>query len=363
MKRKGTSLAGAFFLLFGVFLLLLLLINSEIAMDGVRRGLSLCTETLFPSLFPFLVLSELLVAAGAGQTLGRLFSRPVSALFGLSERGTAAFLLGSLCGFPIGTTTAVALYEKGEIGKQELDRLMLFANNPSSGFLVSAVGEALFGSRSAGIALFVITLLSAILIAAFLRLLCGKLPQPPRNPSDGAKKQLCASDITGSVRRGFSSLLQVMAFVLFFSCVSACLSAVVQDLGLPEEGGVLLCGLLELTAGISRAVTTLSPAAAFRASAFFSGFAGLSVCLQLFSVAEKQNPHLLQYLLSRTAQGCLALLLAQGYLLLFRPDFLTAESVDSTPLASAPQLSIPLLLLGLFLLLAASLVWRKKKKA
>ena len=125
MKNRLAGFSGAAFLLFGLFLLILLLINAEFAMNGIKQGLSLCTETLFPSLFPFLVLSELLVTRQAGEVLGRAFSYPVSALFGLSGSGATALLLGMLCGFPVGTTTAVALYNKGEISHEELKRLLM----------------------------------------------------------------------------------------------------------------------------------------------------------------------------------------------------------------------------------------------
>ena len=59
------------------FCFLLVLRNSEAAVKYMGRGLSLCAETVIPSLFPFMVLSELLVASGAGEALGRLLAKPM----------------------------------------------------------------------------------------------------------------------------------------------------------------------------------------------------------------------------------------------------------------------------------------------
>ena len=205
MKRAMPRLRSVALLLFAVFLFVLLLINADIAMDGVRQGLSLCTETLIPSLFPFLVLSELLVASGVGETLGRLLSRPVSALFGLSGSGAVSLLLGSVCGFPVGTTTALALYQKGEMDKKELQRVVLFANNPSSGFLIGAVGEALFGNRSAGVALFVITLLSAATVGVVLHITQGTVASSNNIPPNGMQKRLSPADFTGTVCKSFGA--------------------------------------------------------------------------------------------------------------------------------------------------------------
>ena len=327
MKSRLPGISTTAFLLFGLFLLLMLLTNAQAAMDGIRQGLSLCTETLFPSLFPFLVLSELLVARRAGEVLGKVFSRPVSALFGLSGHGATALLLGMLCGYPVGTTTAVALYRQGEISKEELKRLFLFANNPSSGFLIGAVGEALFGNRGAGLALWLIAWISASLIGIFLHIVYGKAAEIAKTPTDGMQKPPSVSDLTGSVTRGFYSLLQVFAFVLFVTCVASCLTPILKTFHLPVGLSVGLYGLLEITSGISHAVTMLTPELAFRFSAAFACFAGLSVCLQLFSIAEDQHLRLSPYLLAKAVQGGICLLLAELYLRLFHPRFETAESV------------------------------------
>ena len=329
MKRALPSLCSTAFSLFTVFVFLLLLANADVAMDGVRRGLSLGVQTLIPSLFPFLVLSDLLVSSGAGETLGRLFSRPVSALFGLSNSGTVSLLLGLVCGFPVGTTTALAFYRKGKMNKKELERVVLFANNPSSGFLIGAVGEALFGSRVTGIALFVITLLSAGIVGILLRITRGKVAENTNIPLDGIQKALSPTDLTGSVKRGFSALLQVLAFVLFFSCIAECLTTLLAGYSLPSVFGVALCGALEMTTGISAAVTSLSPATAFRITAFFASISGLSVTLQIFSVAEEAHLPLSPFLLARLAQGAISLVFAELFLRFAQPVLITAESVDT----------------------------------
>ena len=52
------------------------------AAGGVLRGLSVCYETVIPALFPFLVLSRLLLESRAASALGLLL-RPYTRLLGL----------------------------------------------------------------------------------------------------------------------------------------------------------------------------------------------------------------------------------------------------------------------------------------
>ena len=329
MKRRLPSLCITAMPLFLLFLFLLLLANAQLAAEGVRRGLEACVHTLLPTLFPFLVLSELLVASQAGRMLGKWIGRPVRALLGLSEGGAACLLLGILCGFPTGTSVAVSLCERDEITPSEVRRLLLFANNPSAGFLVGAVGGALFGNSGAGAALFGIVWLSALLLGICLHICVGKAPCCSHIPDNGAKKGLSVRDLTTGVTRGFSGMLQVFAFVLFFSCISTCVAAILKDLSVSRGVAALLCGMLEMTAGISGAAATLPPYTAFRAAAFLAGFSGISVCLQLFSIAEKHRPRLLPYLLTRSIQGTLCLGLAELYLRVFSPVLTLPTSITA----------------------------------
>ncbi|MBQ8340644.1 MAG: hypothetical protein IJY16_09385 [Clostridia bacterium] len=329
-------------------------------MEGVRRGIALTTNTLFPSLFPFLVLSELLVTLGAGEVLGKGLQKPLRLLFGVSGSGAAAFLLGALCGFPTGTATAVALYKKNAISKEELARLFLFVNNPSPGFLVSVVGGAMLGNASAGAALFAATTLSSVLIGITLRLLLGPVPErPPAAPA--SPPPFSAGDVGAAIKRGFSTMLQVVALVLFFSAMTACLTERLHMLSTPKYFEVCLIGILELTSGVNAAVTALPPYTAFLLCAFFAGFSGLSVCMQVLAVAEEQKLSVWPYLLSKIAQGALSLGLAAGYLKIWQPTLKPSEAVfyPTEPKITTPGYLVFFTLFFLFLAILAMALKRK----
>lgn len=311
--RRTAVLIGSCFLLFLFFK------NAEIAANGIEKGLVLASGVIIPSLFPFLVLSELLLASNAGEISEKLLGGAVRRAFAISGKGALAFLMGVLCGIPVGAVTATSLQTEGEITRDEFERLFLFVNLPSAAFLISAVGGTLFGCTQAGIALFVIMLLCAMLTGVLLRCFAKKREMTPPCPTPIAAAPLGAATVTGCLKKGFTTLLYVIAFLLFFSALGECLRAIIKELALPDTVGVLLCGILEMTSGISLAITTLNVETAFLLTAFFCGFSGLSICLQVFAVSEKVRPHLAPYLIVKLAQGLLALLLAALYYRLFRP--------------------------------------------
>ena len=75
-KKRGRpiSVQNTFFAIISVFLPILFLRNSELAVAYVGAGLRLCAATIIPALFPFLVLSELIVSGGVARKAGRLFA-------------------------------------------------------------------------------------------------------------------------------------------------------------------------------------------------------------------------------------------------------------------------------------------------
>ena len=88
MRTK--SRAWAYLLSFG--LVLLFFVEPDGVAEHIRRGMTLCVRTLIPSLFPFMVVSELIVRSGAGEAIAGLPAR----LLRLPAEGVCASLLGAL---------------------------------------------------------------------------------------------------------------------------------------------------------------------------------------------------------------------------------------------------------------------------
>ena len=182
-KRASLPTAGqAGFWLMSTFCFILILRNSDAAVEYMGRGLTLCAKTVIPSLFPFMVISELLVSSGAGEALGRLFSRMMRRIFGISGAGASALFLGSMCGFPVGAKTAVSLYDRGVISRSECQHLFTFTCNPSSAFLITAVGVSLYDSRALGVTLYCVVLGCGLLTGFLARFFLRSPHEPTENP-------------------------------------------------------------------------------------------------------------------------------------------------------------------------------------
>ena len=110
------------------------------------KALTLCAGTVIPALFPFMVVTGLLVRLGFAQWLAPDMAGLMASLFRLPGCAGSALLLGLVGGYPIGARTAAELYASGDLTRQEAERLLTFCNNSNPVFLISVLGAGVFGA-------------------------------------------------------------------------------------------------------------------------------------------------------------------------------------------------------------------------
>ncbi len=299
-NRGQLSRAELLFCIMSIFALCLTFLYSDVAISSMGIGIKLCIQTVIPSLFPFMVISELFIASGASSLLARILGRPLSRIFGISREGSSAVLLGFLCGFPIGTKSAISLFERGKISKSELEHICAFSNNPSSAFLISAVGITLFGSKEFGILLYVLHLLSSSAVGIVLGIYYKKKRGEECSAASLDKPRGFVSAFGDAVGSSARSTLYICAFVVFFSAVVGYLRLLCNFFGLPTDIQVLILGFFEMTSGVAAAAALPSLEGAAMA-ALICGWSGLSVHFQLVGICREQRISLKPYIFSKLA--------------------------------------------------------------
>ena len=160
----------------------LLLLRPQEAASAVRAGLALCAGTVVPSLFPFFAAISLLLQLGAAEALGRLCAPIMRPLFRMRGVCALPLLAGLLGGYPSGAKTAASLYAQGRITRQEAELLLGFCDNCGPAFLLGCVGAGVLGDPAAGLWLYAVHILSALLAGL---LLCRLRPVPAEGQALG----------------------------------------------------------------------------------------------------------------------------------------------------------------------------------
>lgn len=322
------------------FCLLLLLRNAEIALRYCTEGLRLCAVTVIPALFPCLVLSEIVVSSGVGARLLRPVARPLSGLFRLPPEGACAMLLGMLCGAPVGARAAVSAYDRGALTREQTERIVAVSTCPSAAFLLGAVGTSMHGDRRYGAILLAVTLATSLLLAVLTARSAaddGDLAAPrapvPCIPKGGTLRLL--TDAVGQAR---TAMLNVTAYVIFFSAFCGTLASCAAQWGLSAPLRAALFCLFELSNGASAAAALSDPAASAFLTALAVGWSGLSVHGQVLSVCEGRGLRMGRYLARKALHGLMTAAVFTAVLRLC--PSLSRETVSTIP-AVAQSVGIP----------------------
>lgn len=268
-------------------------------MTAAKDGLALCFNIILPSLFPFFVLSTLLVELGFARYLGRFLEKIMRPLFNVSGACSLAFALGFIGGYPTGAKTALAIYDKGLCTRTEAERLLSFCNNSGPSFILGVVGAGIFSSSRAGILLYLAHAVASILVGIIFRFYGYKSSKSePKQLKSQIETVSLTAAFTKSVVASFTSILNICAFVIFFAVtikllflfniipgLASFLGTITAKIGgNAEKSELLLTGLIEISSGVW---TLRSAAASMREqlvlAAFMLGWAGISVHCQVLT--------------------------------------------------------------------------------
>lgn len=279
---------------------LLLLLRPQQAAEAVREGLALCGGTVIPSLFPFFIAISLLLQLGAAESLGRLCAPVMRPLFRMRGECALPLLAGLLGGYPTGVKTAAELYTQGRITRREAELLLGFCDNCGPAFLLGYVGAGVLGDAGAGLRLYGIHALSALLTGVLLCRVNRDRGLALPGSALPARTVPFPQALTASVSSALTSTLHICAFVVCFRVLTA-----LPPISLP----LAVSGILEMVT----AIAALSPGpAAFTAAAAITGWGGLSVHCQAISLTAPAGLSFRWHWVGKAMQAALAGVLAFG---------------------------------------------------
>ncbi len=259
----------------------LVMSKSELAAKGVYSSILMCGKVLIPSLFPILVISGILLRCGFPEAVGRTVGKPIGKLFGVSPVYSCAIVTGLICGFPTGAVTAEGIYRT--VGDScGFQRAALAASLASPSFVILGIGGGMLGSIRAGLFLWIIHIISAIISSHIVGKASGVSSKHTPSLSKGVKISpfICISQ---AVKDASSSMLFICGTVIFFSVPASYIASLSF---IPSELKCILISLFELTSGATAITKQLHGIQRLVFLSFAVGWSGLSVHAQIILSCE-----------------------------------------------------------------------------
>lgn len=311
--KRNLALAGSILLLF------FLLQNPGEALEASREGMKLWLNTLIPTLLPFLILTGFLVHTNKIEKLLSPLSVFWKTVFGLSPAGAYVFVLGILCGYPMGAKLASDLFTNGKISKREAEYLLTFANQPSPAFLNTYLTHVCLKQIVAAKEIYIILLLADIFCMLFFRFIIFR-NQTSVQASPGSfvnsqtaagisgnisKKETSTTSSPGSIidvsiMNGFETIARLGGYILLFSLITACVKHYWKW---SVTLRCLLSGLLEITTGLYQISLSAVPfRTQYLVSMALTASGGCCILAQTRSVTDKRLS-ILPYISAKVLNG------------------------------------------------------------
>lgn len=259
-------------------ILIIFIINIDIVIKSVLDSSILFFTKVFVSIFPFIILSDILIFYDYHIFLSRTIGKFISKIFNIDANGTIVIIFSLLTSQPGNSIYIKNLLENDEIDNITANRLLTFTYFPSISFIVGAVGVSYFNSIKIGVILLLINYLYNFTIGIFLRKSTGIVNKIEKYESKSNLIETIKSSIMKAVNSSFIILGNIIIFTILINLFK-------EYVNISPTFNALISGFLELTNGINL-VSELDISLKLKVAltSLILNFSGLSIIFQSVSI-------------------------------------------------------------------------------
>ncbi len=282
-----------FLLYFLLTLELLILINSSLIIKSVKDSSFMFIIKIFPSLFPTMVIGNLLIKNNIELIIPKFIKKIFNKLFNFNDIETSIFIISIFTGTPSNAIYINEYLEKNLITKKEAEALLCTTHFINPLFVVAGVGIGVFNDVKIGFLLLVLAWISN-LFKAFLNR--NNFKEKRKMNITHSNKNFITT-LSESIKTSINALLMIFGIVIMFNLLVALISNIF-NLNLCTN--VIINGLLEMTGGIMKLSSLdINIYIKIVLAYIFLNFGGLCIQMQTFSMFNNKKIRYLKYLIFR----------------------------------------------------------------
>lgn len=298
-----------------MLLFLMIFIYSKDVTTSVLFSISIWKDNLLPTLFPFFLVSDLLIEYGFIEIISCILGKCISKIFHLPKEASFAIFTSLFSGFPSGSKYTKDLLDKKMITEKDANHLIMFTHYSNPIFIISTIGILLLNSKKAGYIILACHILSNLIIGILFRqrkkIIVEKEKLSHVISEINNKRINGKSFITilmNSIIKSFSILINMLGIIIFFLILTTLLKKIII---LNNFNNAIFSGILEMTQGVKyiSEINTISLKIKSCLIGFLISFSGISVHFQVKSIIEGTSIQYKRFLIARIIHAILCFIL------------------------------------------------------
>jgi len=346
--------------------ILQIILAPNICIHYTLSGAKLFFNAVFPSLFPFLVVINIIISYDGiniySKLLGNIICKPLK----LPSECNFALLVSVLCGYPLGAKYTCELYERDLIDLNTCERLLNIASNSSPLFIIGAVGVSMMSDTKIGYILLLSNILSCIFMGFIIpsKNISIKFKYKSQTPSKIKETSNIGVILKNSIEDAMKNSLSIGGFIVVFSVITGIIKdnvmfhIALNKLSLiigPSVNFIegLLLGMLEVTNGCYLIASSNSNLyVKLPVLSFLIAFSGLSIISQVYSYTYKYDISIKKYISRKFIQGIISSILTiiLYYVFLENSSIFTFNNMSSYNTSNLYLSILIILLIPIFLI-------------
>ena len=287
---KNKLIQGIIFVIF-----LSLIVNPTLITSEIINALKVFCTTLFPSIFPFFLISDLLISYNFCNTLNKYFAKINNFLFHTSNASNFVIIMSVFSGFPSGAKYIKTLLDKHMLNINQANYLITFTHFANPLFVLS-ITKSLFSNRSIGYLILLTHILANILLAIIIR------PKEKEKIQKQEWNQISSfsTNLSSSIKSSLNLLALILGNTCFFYIVTKLISTYLNMGIIPS---IFMNGFFDMTKGLN-SIILLSTTDLFKAilTLTFISFGGINIHMQVLDIISDTKIKYKNFLLGRISQ-------------------------------------------------------------
>lgn len=265
------------------FILIIFLLNINIVLSSVTDASVIFYTKIFVSVFPFIILSNILIYFNYHLFLNKIFKKPLNKLFNISS-SSIIFILSILSSMPSNSIYTKNLLDNKLININEANKILTFTYFPSISFMIGTVGYKMFNNIKIGIIILLSNYIYNILIGIYLRK--DKINFTLEN-KNSINKTSFFDMLTNTILSAFKTCAIILGNLIIFIIIINILN---KYLNINNTLLSILSGLLELTTGSNMlSLLDININLKIALTSLIINFSGLSILFQSKSILNDYN--------------------------------------------------------------------------
>lgn len=267
-----------------LFMLYQVVLEKVLVYNSVNYALNIWVKNLIPTLFPFFIISDILINYNLTLYIPKIFKNMCKFLFNITDNMITILILSIISGFPSNARNTRSLYDKGLITIDEANHILIFSHFSNPLFILTTVAIFFFNDKDIGVILLISHYLSNFLLGILFRKYFN------HDSSDCAveyKMPDFGNVFVGAIKKSVDTIILICGIVTIFMLLA---SIIINTFNFNIYNSMLVKGILEITIGIE-ALGKLGISMIYKAiiASCFLAFGGLSVHMQVMSQITGTN--------------------------------------------------------------------------